>query len=222
MRGDTVKILYEDKDIVVCVKPHGLSSEDGPSSMPAKLREYFASKQRKDAAQTEVYTVHRLDRDAGGLMVYALNRKAAAALSAQFGGREVTKEYEALVSGEVTPDAARLTDYLFKDSSKNKVYAVKSPRKGVKEAALSYVVADRGIYEGEPFTRVRVTLETGRTHQIRVQMASRGWPVLGDRKYGSRVGLGFVALESVRLTFVHPAKGIEMTFEEPAAFEGIV
>ena len=217
-----LKILFSDKDIAVCVKPHGLSSEDGPGSFPELLRGQLDA-QAPGGAPVETYTVHRLDRGAGGLMVYALNKKAAAALSAQFGSREVTgravtKEYEALVCGTVTPAAARLTDHLFKDSSNNKVYAVKRPRKGVKEAVLSYVVTGSGAFSGKPFTRVRVTLETGRTHQIRVQMASRGWPVLGDRKYGARDGLEYIALESVKLSFRHPSSGEEMTFEETPSF----
>lgn len=225
--NDPVKILYSDKDMIVCVKPHGLSSEDGPGSFPELLRKLLRESleaQAPGGAPAEIYTVHRLDRGAGGLMVYARSKKAAAALSAQFGSRgvtcrAVTKEYEALVYGEVTPAAARLTDHLFKDSSKNKVYAVKRPRKGVKEAVLSYVVTGSGAFAGRPFTRVRVALETGRTHQIRVQMASRGRPVLGDRKYGAGDDLGFIALESVKLSFSHPSSGEEMTFEVTPSFE---
>ena len=209
--GSRPKILYVDSDLIVCVKPAGVISEEKTggkeAAMPDLLREYFALNNDK----TEVYCVHRLDAGTRGVMVYARNKKAAAALSESIRQGLFTKEYEALVHGN--PDCeeggTELADYLLKDNAKNKVYVVKSLRKGVKEARLVYTVKET---RGDT-TLVRIKLITGRTHQIRVQFASRGWPVLGDRRYGAKDDLKTLHLCAVAAEFPHPATGKNVRFE---------
>lgn len=195
-----IEILYRDNDIIVCIKPAGLLSEgEGEDSLLTVL-----------AAQCggQVFPVHRLDRGAAGLMVFARNSKAAAGLSRAVQEKQLKKEYFALISGIPAEKEGEMTDYLFKDSRKGKVFAVKRPRKGVREARLTY----RVLWQDEDTSLVRVALDTGRTHQIRVQFSSRGMPLWGDGKYGSRVK-GELALFSCGLGFPHPKTGKPMEFE---------
>ena len=195
-----IEILYQDNDIIVCIKPAGLLSEgEGEDSLLTVL-----------AAQCggQVFPVHRLDRGAAGLMVFARNSKAAAGLSRAVQEKQLKKEYFARVSGVPAEKEGEMTDFLFKDSRKGKVFAVKRPRKGVREARLTY----RVLWQDEDSSLVRVALDTGRTHQIRVQFSSRGMPLWGDGKYGSRVK-GELALFSCGLGFPHPKTGKTMEFE---------
>ena len=200
-----IEILFEDSDIIVCIKPAGYLSEssgDGERSLPHVL-----------AAQQGIeplFAVHRLDREVSGVMVYAKNKAAAAKLSAQVADRSFEKEYLAVVEGVPVEDEATLTDLLFKDSRKNKSFVVDKKRAGVKEASLSY----KTLTKGEGRSLVRIKLHTGRTHQIRVQFASRRMPVLGDGKYGSSVRSGEIALASCSIKFKHPRtnKTVEFTY----------
>ena len=188
-----MEILYSDKDIVVCVKPVGLDSEhDVPATITAQLG-------------GEVFPVHRLDLNVGGVMVYARSKKAAAALSKAVQEGTMVKEYVALVHG-TPPEEGDWTDFLFKDSQKNKVFVVKKERKGVKKARLEY----KRLTSGDP-ALVRIRLHTGRSHQIRVQFASRGFPLVGDHKYGSRDEATAPKLFSCRLTF--PYRGTTVVYE---------
>lgn len=207
MSGLVPEIKYCDKDIVVCVKPEGVLAEDSPGgtgvSLPAALRRALKT--------GEIYTVHRLDTGTRGLMVYARTKKAAAGLSAAIQDGLFVKEYEALVHGNPGCDEGgrELRDFLLKDSAKNKVYVVKSLRKGVREARLVYNIKE----ERGGLTLVRVRLITGRTHQIRVQFASRGFPLVGDRKYGAKDDAKNIALCAAAVTFPHPLTGEQMRFE---------
>lgn len=197
-----VTVFYEDAQVLVCHKPVGvLSAKDasGKRSMPDLL------------APRAVYPVHRLDREVSGLMVFAKTQEAAAYLSARMQDG-FSKEYLAVCEKAPSVDAAELTDLLFHDRAKNKTYVVKRKRAGVKEARLSYRVEARGA-DGCALLRVR--LYTGRTHQIRVQLASRGCPLCGDRKYGAVSG-GALALCAWRLTFPHP-DGQTLCFTLPEA-----
>ena len=217
-------ILYEDTALVVLDKPAGLSSEEG---VPAALRKHWG---RPDAY---VGVIHRLDTGVSGLMVYAKTPQAAAALSRQVtrsqeayavqDGRAepaadapdappFRKEYRALIAGgpdETLPAGGVLRDYLFKDSRRGRVFPVSRPRKGVKEAVLEYRLA-ASAPDGSA-SLADITLHTGRTHQIRVQFASRKHPLWGDGKYGSRAK-GAIALQSARLQFFHPVSGEKMEF----------
>lgn len=181
-----MKILYSDKELVVCIKPVGLDSE---MELPKAL---------KEALGGEIFPLHRLDKNVGGVMVYARTKAAAAALSKAIQNGEMVKEYVARVHG-TPPEDGILTDLLFKDSRKNKVFVVKKARAGVKEAKLQYRHLGDGL--------VHVRLFTGRSHQIRVQFSSRGFPLVGDHKYGSRAEATAPMLFSCRVSF--PYKGIE-------------
>lgn len=196
-----IEIVCQDREVLVCRKPAGLLSQgEGEDALPTLLRRQ---------AGGEIYPVQRLDRGTAGLMVFARTGKAAAALSQAIAAGKLEKTYLALVSGGPEPPAGELRDLLFKDRS-GKVFPVSRPRKGVREARLTYETLARD--PGTNTSLVRVTLGTGRTHQIRVQFASRGWPLWGDGKYGSRVK-GPLGLFCCRLVFPHPGDGREMAFD---------
>ena len=181
-------ILYSDKHIAVCVKPVGLDAEH---ELPETLKETLGG---------EIFPIHRLDKNVGGVMVYARTKQSAAALSKAVQEGTMVKEYVALVHG-TPPESGDWTDLLFKDSSKNKVFVVKKERRGVKKARLEFV----RLSEGET-SLVRIRLHTGRSHQIRVQFSSRGFPLVGDHKYGARDSSPAPYLYSCKLTFPHQGK----------------
>ncbi len=205
-----MKILYESPDFLAVVKPAGVLSEDSgkTDSVPGMLR----AEGRK-----EVYPVHRLDRAVGGVMIYALNKKACGKLSVLVSERAFEKEYLAVVHGTPDPPEGEMRDLLFKDSAKNKSYVVRRMRKGVKEAVLEYSLLGTVLgAEGasERFSLVRIRLHTGRSHQIRVQFSSRKMPLLGDHKYGSREdGTGGIALWSNRIRFALDGKEYDFVSE---------
>ena len=186
-------ILYSDAGLVACIKPVGLDSE---AELPAALRAQLGG---------EIFPIHRLDKNVGGVMVYARTKAAAAALSKAVQEGAMVKEYVAMVHG-TPPETGDWSDYLFKDSRKNKVFVVKKERKGVKYARLEF----RRLRAGET-SLVRVLLHTGRSHQIRVQFSSRGFPLVGDHKYGSRDAATAPMLFSCRITL--PWKGETRVFE---------
>ena len=186
-------ILYSDRDLAVCIKPVGLDSE---AEVPAEL---------KKALGGEIFPIHRLDKNVGGVMVFARTKQAAAALSKAVQEGHMIKEYVAMVHG-TPPETGDWEDFLFKDSRKNKVFAVKKERKGVKYARLEF----HRLSEGET-SLVHIRLHTGRSHQIRVQFSSRGFPLVGDHKYGSRDEKLEPMLFSCRITF--PWKGESKVFE---------
>jgi len=193
-----ITILYEDNAVAVCLKPPGLLSQSGPGEdMPQALGAQL---------NCTVYPVHRLDRVVGGVMVFARTAKAAAALSAAIQRRDFDKEYLCVVRGRPAEDAGVYKDLLLHDKPRNKTFVVNRMRGGVKEASLEY----RLLAEAEGVSLIRVKLHTGRTHQIRVQFASRKTPLLGDGKYGG--GSGRVALWSWRLAFPHPVTGKQLVF----------
>ena len=192
-------ILFSDKDIVLCVKPVGLDSEH---ELPAALKEQLGG---------EIFPIHRLDKNVGGVMVYARTKSAAAALSKAVQEGTLVKEYVAQVHGD-PGETGDWTDLLWKDSAKNKVFVVKRERKGVKKARLEF----RRLAKGEN-SLVRVRLHTGRSHQIRVQFASRGFPLVGDHKYGARDGAPAPMLFSCCLSF--PWMGQTLRYEQLPAWE---
>ena len=188
-----MELLFYDNDLAVCIKPVGMDSEH---QVPAALKETLGG---------EIFTIHRLDRNVGGVMVYARTKAAAAALSRAVQEGSIVKEYVAMVYG-IPPEEGDWEDLLWKDGAKNKVFVVKRQRGGVKKARLEF----RRLREGET-SLVRVRLHTGRSHQIRVQFSSRGFPLVGDHKYGSRAERIDPMLYSCCLTF--PYKGETMKFE---------
>lgn len=186
-------ILYSDKDIAVILKPVGLDSE---AEVPAAIVEALGG---------QVFPIHRLDKNVGGVMVYARSKSAAAALSKAVQEGSMVKEYVAMVHG-TPPESGDWEDFLFKDSRKNKVFVVKKERKGVKKARLEF----QRLTAGET-SLVRIRLHTGRSHQIRVQFSSRGFPLVGDHKYGSRDEATAPLLFSCRISF--PYKGKTAVYE---------
>ena len=190
-----MEIMYSDPCFAVCIKPVGLDSE---GEVPAALREALGG---------DIFPIHRLDRNVGGVMVYARTRQAAAQLSKAVQDGQMVKEYVAMVHG-IPPETGDWEDLLFKDSGKNKVFVVKKERKGVKKARLEFKTLSAGKE-----SLVRIRLHTGRSHQIRVQFSSRGYPLVGDHKYGSRDDRKAPMLFSCCITF--PWKG------EPKRFEAL-
>ena len=176
-------ILFVDKDIAVCVKPVGVDSEHG---LPEMLKKQLDG---------EIFTLHRLDMNVGGVMVYARSKEAAASLSAQIQRGEMVKEYVAMVHG-TPPESGDWEDLLFKDSRRNKVFVVDRQRTGVKKARLEFM-----RLRADTESLVRIRLHTGRSHQIRVQFASRGFPLVGDHKYGARDEVTAPMLYSCSITF---------------------
>lgn len=197
-----IEILYQDNDILVCVKPAGTLSEESEDShsLPRLICEEYDI--------PSLFAVHRLDREVSGVMVYAKTRESARSLSTLVAERKFYKEYLAVIEGRPEKDADTLVDLLFRDSRKNKTYAVDRKRAGVKEASLEYSLID----SREDSSVVKIILHTGRTHQIRVQFASRGHSVVGDRKYGSRTKSAGIALCSHKIEFIHPATGERVSF----------
>ncbi len=191
---DAMQILYHDRDLAVVVKPVGVDAEH---ELPALITESLGG---------EAYPIHRLDLNVGGVMVYARTKGAAAVLSRAVQEGSMVKEYIARVRG-VVPESGEWEDLLFKDSTKNKVFVVKRERKGVKQARLSFT----RLQENGETSLVRIRLHTGRSHQIRVQFASRGFPLLGDHKYGARDAYTSPMLFSCCLTF--PWKQQQKRFE---------
>ena len=188
-----IQMLYADGDFAVCIKPVGIESE---RQLPALLSQQNGG---------VFHPIHRLDLNVGGVMVYARTKQAAAELSRLVQDGLLVKEYVATVHG-TPPETGDWEDLLFKDSRKNKVFVVNKERKGVKKARLEYRVLEAGQQ-----SLVRVRLHTGRSHQIRVQFASRGFPLVGDHKYGARDEATAPMLFSCCITF--PWKGKEMRFE---------
>lgn len=196
-------IIYQDKDILVCVKPAGVLSTDEPGGLPELVREALGD------PGANVRTVHRLDRTVSGLMVLARRSKAASELSRQIREGEFGKEYMAVCHGTLQDDHGEFRDLLLRNKQERKTYIVAEPGKNVQEAILEYWVLNRA----ENMTRVRIRLHTGRTHQIRAQFSGRGLPLVGDKKYGIPEDDCRIALWSCRLTFQHPYSGKPMEFQ---------
>ena len=192
-------ILYEDSHLVLVEKPVNVSSQmvEGGDSLPHRLEE----------SGYMVKPVHRLDKPTGGVMVYARTDKAAAKLSALVGQHDrFQKEYLAVVQGCPDMERGTFTDLLYHDVRRNKSYVVKRPRKGVREAVLEYTVVETVNTDEGVFSLIKVRLHTGRTHQIRVQFASRKMPLYGDSRYGGVKG-NALGLWSHQLTLPHPITG---------------
>ncbi len=195
-----MEILYADDKLVVCLKPRGVLSTDEPGGMPSLLRQTLGE-------ETSVYTVHRLDAAVGGVMVYARTRHAASDLGKAIQSGHFHKEYRAIVTGCPPEPRDTLRDLLGRDTRRRMTFVAPGPGPGVQEAELSYeTLASR-----DGLTLLRIVLATGRTHQIRVQFASRGLPLWGDRKYGGTEG-ETLALWSARIVFDHPRSGERLDF----------
>lgn len=204
MHKNQLNVIFEDDDITVCIKPKGILSENalnGEKGIIGLL---------SDRAGKNLHLLHRLDRNVGGVMVFANNKKSAGILSKDIAEGRFFKEYLAVTDGVPEKESGVYKDLLFKDSKKNRSYVVNRMRKGVKDASLEYRVLKNNTEKA----LVRVHLHTGRTHQIRVQFASRKMPLTGDIKYGSRDRTtADIALYSCFISFYHPISKEKLCFE---------
>ena len=205
-----MEIIYLDEDILVCVKPARVLSTDEPGGVPELAREALGN------PKADVRTVHRLDRVVSGLMVLARTPEAASELSRQIRDGEFEKAYQAVLHGSPEADSGTLVDLLGRDKARKMTYVADGPGKGIQEAILDY----RLVSQNETFSRVQIQLHTGRTHQIRVQFASRGMPLVGERKYSELNDPCEIALWSYRLAFRHPGTGerVEFCKEPPESY----
>lgn len=202
----SLEILYADRDILVCIKPARVLSTDEPGGLPSLVRKALGDE------TADVRTVHRLDRVVSGVMVLARNAKAASELSRQIREDEFEKEYLAVIHGCPEKPEGTLTDLLYRDKARRMTMVATEPAKGVQEAILDYALMNRT----EEMSRVKIRLRTGRTHQIRVQFASRNMPLVGERKYCTLEDPCEIALWSHRIAFTHPATGTRVEFiKEP-------
>lgn len=200
-----MELIYKDDHIVVCVKPARVLSTDEPGGVPELVRQALGDE------EADVRTVHRLDRVVAGLMVLARSAQAASELSRQIREDTFEKEYLAVVHGAPAENQGTLTDLLQRDKVRKMTMVVQTPGKDAREAILDYQV----VNNREGMSRVRIVLKTGRTHQIRVQFASRNMPLVGERKYSMLNDPCELALWSCRLAFRHPITGEFMEFELP-------
>ena len=209
----TIEIIQEDDAILVCRKKAGIpvqTAKPGQQDMVSLLKNYRAGRKEKP----EIYVVHRLDQPVEGVMVFAKNQKAAASLSKQIQQKSVDKYYYAVVEGIPCPKEGRLENWLLKDGKTNTSRVVEAGTKDAKKAVLCYKVLRTEVTEQQKKSLIEVHLETGRHHQIRVQMAHVGYPLLGDKKYNPMCQSGYlpIGLCSVRLSFTHPVTGKRMEY----------
>lgn len=208
-----IPILHEDNHLLVVVKPPNLLSQGDSTGDPDLLtlmKEYIRDKYNKPG---NVYLglVHRLDRPVGGVMVFAKTSKAASRLAEQIEAGDFERSYLAIVEGHPHSTKGTLRDYLLKDSKTNVVKVVKPGLAGAKEATLDYEVLDMS----SNLSLVRIRLRTGRSHQIRVQMAELGHPLLGDQRYGPRSNeRQQIALWAERIAINHPTSKERLEFRE--------
>ena len=199
-----MEILYCDESVIVCIKPQRVLSTDEPGGVPELVRDALGN------PKADVRTVHRLDRVVGGLMVLARNAQAASELSRQIREDTFQKEYTAVVHGRPEADHGKYYDLLIRDKARKMTMVVQEAAKGAQSASLEYWV----LGFQDDICKVRVKLETGRTHQIRVQFASRGLPLVGERKYSTLEDDCEIALWSSKVGFSHPITGKQMVFEQ--------
>ena len=197
-----MELIYLDRDIVVCIKPPRVLSTDEPGGLPDLVREALGD------FKADVRTVHRLDRVVSGVMVLARNHKAASELSRQIREDAFEKEYLAVVHGVPAETSGTLRDLLGRDKARKMTFVAEEPGKGIQEAILHYQL----LNSRDGLSKVRIQLETGRTHQIRVQFSSRGMPLMGERKYCEQDDPCEIALWSYRIAFTHPTTGEKMEF----------
>lgn len=207
-----IPIIFEDDQLLIIDKPANLLSQKDRTGDPDVLtlcKEYLAQSNRGKIPYLGL--VHRLDRPVSGLMLLAKTSKAARVLSRQIRDRTIQKTYWSVTEGNPPPNGF-LEHHLLKDRDKNIVQVVSPDRKKAKKAELSFAT----IATSESLNLLSVHLQTGRPHQIRVQLSEEGYPIWGDYKYGSDQPDGHdIALRAMELVFSHPATDEEMQFELP-------
>lgn len=204
-----ISIIKKTDNYVVIYKPAGVPSQSDKTEDKDAMTE-TSELLRSMGERSQLFLIHRLDRVVGGLIVFARNKEYAALLSSLVASHQMDKQYFAVVEG--SPDGGRLTDYIYKDSALSKAFVTSRKRAGVKEAVLDYVSLD----QTDAHTLVKVCLKTGRFHQIRAQFSSRGWPLVGDKKYGSRDGrVRQPALFATSLSFEVKGERVEVSMLPP-------
>lgn len=195
-----IEIIFDDSELCIACKPQGIDSE------------HMLTKLVSQQLGCDIYPVHRLDKEAGGLILLAKTKLAAAKLSDSMQKGKFEKYYLAIVIGTPAESNGTLQDYLYHDSQKNKSYVVKTERKGVKLAKLEYQILGSAVILDVPTTLLRIKLHTGRTHQIRIQFASRKLPLIGDAKYGGKMDGVRLSLWSSEIRFDHPVSSKRLEF----------
>ena len=211
-----IEILHKNRDFIVCVKPQGIPSQSDTTcdeDMTSILQNHLRESGEKD----DIFVVHRLDRATGGVILYARNKASAAIFSHLVAEKDgFQKEYLAIASGKPENDSGNMTDYLFKDSAQKKAFVVKGERKGSKLASLDYKLEKCTSLGEKTFSLLSIKLHTGRFHQIRAQLSSRGMSIYGDGKYGSREKATNMALWANKLSFTY--KGKSYSFKKEPDF----
>lgn len=213
-----LKIIYEDEQLIVCLKPAGVATQTkrlGQPDMESLLKTYRVRK----GEVPYIGVVHRLDQPVAGVMVFAKTKEAAADLSRQVQTKAADKFYYAVTDGVPAEEKGTLEAYLLRDGKTNTSKAVKEDTSGAKKATLSYEVLAE---DGEQAV-LKIRLDTGRHHQIRVQLAHAGYPIVGDRKYNTNAAAssdGGLKLCSYKIGFMHPKthKKLEFEIENPYIF----
>jgi 23S rRNA pseudouridine1911/1915/1917 synthase len=223
MQTPPLEILYDDGPVLVINKPAGVLTQApvGIDSLEVRVKDFYRGREGKPG-DAEIYLglPHRLDRPVSGAIVFARHARAAQRLSAQFENRTVSKSYWAFVEGDVTPNEGTWSDYLHKRHGMAQAEVVTAEHPAAKHAVLHYRVR----WQSEAGSWLEVELETGRTHQIRIQAASRGHAVVGDSQYGSVQAFGnpalelrdrAIALHARQLAFQHPMKPEQVAIVAP-------
>ena len=227
-----LKVFYEDQDVIVVKKPVGTESQAVHSFAPDMVSEIkkhihrLSTENGERLVEDYVGVIHRLDKPVGGIMVYAKNKKAAAALSKQVQEHKLQKTYRAVVCGKPVDNVGKYVDYLLKDGKTNTSRIVDKSAAGAKRAELEYqILEEKEQGDGAVRSLVEIHLHTGRHHQIRVQFAAHGTPLVGDTKYGAPAAASVgrarrepLALCAVRLSFLHPVTGERMEFSTEPQF----
>lgn len=216
-----MKILYKDKDIIVCIKPYGIPTQADKThdeDMVSKLKNYIVEKENVKS-EPEIYVVHRLDRPVSGVMVFARNKSSANKLSEQIKNRQFEKNYQAILTGKLKQEQGTLVDYLLKDSKTNTVKIVDKDTKDSKKAELNYEVLDCLETDEGIISYVLIELITGRHHQIRAQFSNQDAGIWGDTKYNKIFNktkriYRQIGLFCSRIAFVHPHNNKKMVFKE--------
>ena len=214
-----IEILYKNRDFIVCVKPQGLPSQPD-TTQDEDMTSLLCAHLKESGEDNKIFVVHRLDRATGGLILYARNKNSAAEFSRLVSEKDgFEKRYIAIVSGALNEKSGNFTDYLFKDSAQKKAFVVKNERKGSKLASLDYIVKSTVTVAEKSFSLLEIKLNTGRFHQIRAQLSSRGMPIYADGKYGSREKAPHFALWASELAFTY--KGKKYTFNKEPDFNNM-
>jgi 23S rRNA pseudouridine1911/1915/1917 synthase len=220
LKQNSIRIIYEDNDIIVIDKPAGMLSVSTDKADERTAYRAVNNHVRSRRKNARIWIVHRLDRDTSGVMLFAKSEQVKSALQNDWNNTAIAREYAAVVEGRVQPAERRIRSWL-KQTSTFRVYSCNRGEKGGGKLAITNY---RTLKTSPKYTMLGITLETGRKNQIRVHMKDIGYPIVGDSKYGataSKNPLRRLGLHASALTVKHPVTGEEMRFTAaiPAVFE---